>query len=162
MVRVNVNNNKFAKGHEPSWSRERYKVVCIKGNQSLIPSINKDKLYLRNELLKVQSYFFSNVSIMFDSFCCSYSCYFYSCYFYYCFLLLLLFLFWLLLFLLFLFLLFLFLLFLLLLFLFLLFLFFFFLLVVCISFFIFIFMSEPRAGPRARPPSRSPFGTAAN
>ena len=45
--------NKFAKGHEPNWSRERYKVVGIKGNQYLIPSINKDKLYLRHELLKV-------------------------------------------------------------------------------------------------------------
>ena len=38
------NENKFAKGHEPNWSRERYKVVGIKGNQYLIPSINKDKL----------------------------------------------------------------------------------------------------------------------
>ena len=45
--------NKFAKGHEPNWSRERYKVVGIKGNQYLIPSINKYKLYLRHELLKV-------------------------------------------------------------------------------------------------------------
>ena len=45
--------NKFAKGHGPNWSRERYKVVGIKGNQYLIPSINKDKLYLRHELLKV-------------------------------------------------------------------------------------------------------------
>ena len=53
MVRVNIKKNKFAKGHEPNWSRERYKVVGIKGNQYLVPSINKDKLYLRHELLKV-------------------------------------------------------------------------------------------------------------
>ena len=53
MVRVNIKKNKFAKGHEPNWSRERYKVVGIKGNQYFIPSMNKDKLYLRHELLKV-------------------------------------------------------------------------------------------------------------
>ena len=51
MVRVNINQNKFAKGHEPNWSRERYKVVGIKGNQYLIPGMNKDKLYLRHEPL---------------------------------------------------------------------------------------------------------------
>ena len=53
MVRVNINRNKFAKGYVPNWSRERYKVVGIKGNQYLIPGMNKDKLYLRHELLKV-------------------------------------------------------------------------------------------------------------
>ena len=53
MVRVNIKKNKFAKGHEPNWSSTRYKVVAIKGNQYLILSINKDKLYLRHELLKV-------------------------------------------------------------------------------------------------------------
>ena len=52
MVRVNI-KNKFAKGHEPNWSRERYEVVCIKGNQYLIPSINGDKLHLRHEPLFV-------------------------------------------------------------------------------------------------------------
>ena len=45
--------NEFAKGHEPNWRSTRYKVVGIKGNQYLIPGINKDKLYLRHELLKV-------------------------------------------------------------------------------------------------------------
>ena len=45
--------SKFAKGHEPNWSRERYKVVGIKGNQYLIPSINKQKLFLRHEILKI-------------------------------------------------------------------------------------------------------------
>ena len=53
MVRVNINKHKFAKGYEPNWSRERYIVVGIKGNQYLIPGINEDKLYLRHELLKV-------------------------------------------------------------------------------------------------------------
>ena len=53
MVRVNIKQGKFAKGHEPNWSRERYKVVGIKGNQYLIPGINKDKLYLGHELLFV-------------------------------------------------------------------------------------------------------------
>ena len=53
MVRVNIQNKKFAKGHEPNWSSTRYKVVGIKGNQYLIPSINKDKLYRRHEFYKV-------------------------------------------------------------------------------------------------------------
>ena len=53
MVRVNIKKHKVAKGYEPNWSRERYNVVGIKGNQYLIPGINKDKLYLRHELLKV-------------------------------------------------------------------------------------------------------------
>ena len=45
--------HEFAKGHEPNWSSTRYKVVAIKGNQYLIPGINKDKLHLRHGLLKV-------------------------------------------------------------------------------------------------------------
>ena len=53
MVRVSIKKIKFAKGHEPNWSSMRYKVVGIKGNQYLIPIINKDKVYLRHELLKV-------------------------------------------------------------------------------------------------------------
>ena len=53
MVRVNIKKNKFAKGYEPNWSRERYKVVGIKGNQYFIPGISKDELHLRHELLKV-------------------------------------------------------------------------------------------------------------
>ena len=53
MVRVNIRKDKVVKGHEPNWSRERHKVVGITGNRYLIPSINKDKLYLRHELSKV-------------------------------------------------------------------------------------------------------------
>ena len=56
MVRVNIKKNQFGKGHEPKWSSTRYKVVAIKGNQYLNPGMNKDKLYLRHELLKVQFY----------------------------------------------------------------------------------------------------------
>ena len=51
VVRVNIKKCKFSKHHEPNWSSTRYKVVGIKGNQYLIPSIDKDKLYLRHELL---------------------------------------------------------------------------------------------------------------
>ena len=31
MVRVNIKKGKFAKGHEPNWSKERHKVVNVKG-----------------------------------------------------------------------------------------------------------------------------------
>ena len=53
MVRVNIKKGKFAKGHEPNWSSTRHKVVAVKNNQYFMPSINKQKLYLRHELLKV-------------------------------------------------------------------------------------------------------------
>ena len=53
MVRVNINKTKFSKPHEPNWSSTRYKVVDVRGNQYFIPSMNKTKLYLRHELLKV-------------------------------------------------------------------------------------------------------------
>ena len=53
MVRVNIKKTKFSKSHEPNWSSTRYKVVDVRGNQYFIPSINKSKLYLRHELLKV-------------------------------------------------------------------------------------------------------------
>ena len=46
MVRVNIQKNKSAKGHEPNWSSTRYKVVAAKSNQYLIPGKNQDKLYL--------------------------------------------------------------------------------------------------------------------
>ena len=53
MVRVSIKKNKFDTGHQPNWSSQRYKVVGVKGNQYFIPSINKSKIYLRHELLKV-------------------------------------------------------------------------------------------------------------
>ena len=41
MVRVHIKKNKFQKGHEPTYSKERYKVVDVKGNQFLFhPLIN--------------------------------------------------------------------------------------------------------------------------
>ena len=52
-LELTLNKNKFAKGHGPNWTSTWYKVVAAKGNQYLIPGINKDKLCLRHELLKV-------------------------------------------------------------------------------------------------------------
>ena len=53
MVRINIKKNKFKKEHDPNWSSTRHKVVDVRGNSYYIPSINKSKLYLRHELLKV-------------------------------------------------------------------------------------------------------------
>ena len=53
MVRVNIKTCEFSKSHEPNRSSTRYKVVGLKGNQYLIPSINKQKVFLRHELLNV-------------------------------------------------------------------------------------------------------------
>ena len=52
-IRVSIKKGKFAKGHEPNWSTTRHKVVDVKGNQYFIPSVNKSKLFLRHEILKV-------------------------------------------------------------------------------------------------------------
>ena len=48
VVRINIKKCRLSKSHEPNLSSTRYKVVGIKGNQYFIPSINKDKLYLRH------------------------------------------------------------------------------------------------------------------
>ena len=56
MARVNIKTCKFSKAHEPNWSSTRYNVVDVRGNQYYIPSIGKDKLYLRHEMLKVEVY----------------------------------------------------------------------------------------------------------
>ena len=53
MVRVNIKTNKFSKYYEPNWSSTGYKVVDARGNQYYVPSINKQKLFLRHEILKV-------------------------------------------------------------------------------------------------------------
>ena len=53
MVRVNIKKGKLSKYHEPNSSSTTYKVVDVRGNQYYIPSIDKDKLYLRHELLNV-------------------------------------------------------------------------------------------------------------
>ena len=45
--------SKSSKSHDPNWSSTRYRVVGVRGNQYYIPSVNKDKLYLRHELLNV-------------------------------------------------------------------------------------------------------------
>ena len=50
MVRINIKKGKISKYHEPNWSSTRYKVVCIKGNQYLIPNTYKQKSLLRHEL----------------------------------------------------------------------------------------------------------------
>ena len=53
MVRVNIKPTKFKKEHDPNWSSTRHKVVDVRGNSYYIPSINKSKLFLRHEILKV-------------------------------------------------------------------------------------------------------------
>ena len=53
MVRVHIKKGKFDKGHSPTYSKDIYKVVDVKGNQFFIPSFNKSKLFLRHEILKV-------------------------------------------------------------------------------------------------------------
>ena len=54
MVRYKLKPSIGTKGHEPKWSSTRHKVVGKPtNNQYFIPSVNKNKVWLRHELLKV-------------------------------------------------------------------------------------------------------------
>ena len=46
------------KSHEPKWSSTRHKVVGNStNNRYIIPGINKSKMWLRHELLKIWCYY---------------------------------------------------------------------------------------------------------
>ena len=54
MVRYKLKPSIGTKGHEPKWSSTRHKVVGNStDNKYFTPSINKNKMWLRHELLKV-------------------------------------------------------------------------------------------------------------
>ena len=52
-VRIKINPKRTAKGHDPTFSKEKYKVVAIKDNEYYIPSFHKNRMWLRHELLLV-------------------------------------------------------------------------------------------------------------
>lgn len=52
-VRVKINQKKTAKGHDPTFTKEIYKVVSIKDGEYFIPGYHKSRLFNRHELLKV-------------------------------------------------------------------------------------------------------------
>ena len=52
-VRIKINPKRTAKGHEPTFSATRHKIVAIKDNEYHIPSFHKHRLFLRHEILKV-------------------------------------------------------------------------------------------------------------
>ena len=52
-VRIKINPKRTAKGHEPTFSATRHKVVAIKDNEYYIPSYPKHRMWLRNEILLV-------------------------------------------------------------------------------------------------------------
>ena len=52
-VRIKINPKRTAKGHDPPFSKEKYKVVAIKDNEYYIPSFHKNRMWLRHELLLV-------------------------------------------------------------------------------------------------------------
>jgi ribosomal protein L21E len=53
MVRIKINPKRTAKGYEPTFTKEVYKVVAIKDNEYFIPSYHKHRMWNRHELLKV-------------------------------------------------------------------------------------------------------------
>ena len=54
MVRYKLKPSIGTKSHEPTWSPTRHTVVGNStNNQYVIPSINKSKVWLRHELLKI-------------------------------------------------------------------------------------------------------------
>ena len=52
-VRIKINPKRTAKGHEPTFSKEKYKVVAITDNAYFIPSYHKHRFWLRHDLLLV-------------------------------------------------------------------------------------------------------------
>ena len=52
-VRIKINPKRTAKGHEPTFTSTRHKVVAIKDGEYYIPSYQKQRLFNRHELLKV-------------------------------------------------------------------------------------------------------------
>jgi len=52
-VRIKINPKITAKGHDPTFSKEKYKVVSITDNEYYIPSFHKNRMWLRHELLLV-------------------------------------------------------------------------------------------------------------
>ena len=52
-VRIKINPKRAAKGHDPTFSKEKYKVVAIKDNEYYITSFHKHRMWLRHELLLV-------------------------------------------------------------------------------------------------------------
>ena len=52
-VRIKINQKKTAKGNDPTFTKEKYKVSAIKDNEYYIPSYHKQRLWMRHELLLV-------------------------------------------------------------------------------------------------------------
>jgi hypothetical protein len=52
-VRIKINPKRTARGHEPTFTKEIYKVLAIKDGEYFIPSYHKHRLFNRHELLKV-------------------------------------------------------------------------------------------------------------
>ena len=50
-VRIAVNQKKTAKGHDPTFPKEKFKIVAIKDGEYFIPSYHKQRLWNRHELL---------------------------------------------------------------------------------------------------------------
>ena len=50
-VRIKINQKKTAKGNDPTFTKEKYKIVAIKDGEYFIPSYHKHRLWLRHELL---------------------------------------------------------------------------------------------------------------
>ncbi len=52
-VRIKINQKKTAKGHDPTFTKEIYKVVSIKDGEYFIPGYHKHRMWNRHELLLV-------------------------------------------------------------------------------------------------------------
>ena len=52
-VRIKINPKRTARGHEATFTKDKYKVVGIKDSEYYIPSYHKHRMFNRHELLKV-------------------------------------------------------------------------------------------------------------
>ena len=52
-VRIKINPKRTARGHEPTFTKDKYEVSMIKNGEYFIPSYQKQRLFNRHDLLKV-------------------------------------------------------------------------------------------------------------
>ena len=53
MVRTKIKKKTGSKDYKDKWTKETYKITYIKGDDYLIDDINRKRVFLRHELLKV-------------------------------------------------------------------------------------------------------------
>ena len=63
MVRIKINPKRTARGHEPTFTKQIYKVSAIQDDEYFIPSHHKQRMWNRHELLKFNEFYIKEMYI---------------------------------------------------------------------------------------------------